>query len=96
MQKAISNKEIGIILLTEKFGREFPDGLRQNPAEGLRLLQITRFHIEGGSIHSGLPPIYRPTNSPTRRVYSSRLSRYELACDAPGTTHSSLSPGLAP
>ena len=78
------------------FGREFPDGLRQNPAEGLRLLQITRFHIEGGSIHSGLPPIYRPTNSPTRRVYSSRLSRYELACDAPGTTHSSLSPGLAP
>ena len=78
------------------FGREFPDGLRQNPAEGLRLLQITRLHIEGGSIHSGRPPIYRPTNSPTRRVYSSRLSRYELACDAPGTTHSSLSPGLAP
>ena len=25
LQKAISNKEIGIILLTEKFGREFPD-----------------------------------------------------------------------
>ena len=24
LQKAISNKEIGIILLTEKFGREFP------------------------------------------------------------------------
>ena len=96
LERTIADKEIGIILLTEKFGREFPDGLRQNPAEGLRLLQITRFHIEGGSIHSALPPIYRPTNSPTRRVYSSRLSRYELACDAPGTTHSSLSPGLAP
>ena len=25
LQKAISNKEIGIILLTEKFGREFPE-----------------------------------------------------------------------
>lgn len=25
LQTAISNKEIGIILLTEKFGREFPD-----------------------------------------------------------------------
>ena len=24
LEKAISNKEIGIILLTEKFGREFP------------------------------------------------------------------------
>ena len=25
LEKAISNKEIGIILLTEKFGREFPE-----------------------------------------------------------------------
>ena len=25
LQKAIANKEIGIILLTEKFGREFPE-----------------------------------------------------------------------
>ncbi|MDD3218245.1 MAG: V-type ATP synthase subunit F [Lachnospiraceae bacterium] len=25
LEKTISNKEIGIILLTEKFGREFPD-----------------------------------------------------------------------
>lgn len=25
LQKALANKEIGIILLTEKFGREFPD-----------------------------------------------------------------------
>ena len=25
LEKALSNKEIGIILLTEKFGREFPD-----------------------------------------------------------------------
>ena len=25
LENAISNKEIGIILLTEKFGREFPD-----------------------------------------------------------------------
>lgn len=25
LQKAIANKEIGIILLTEKFGRQFPD-----------------------------------------------------------------------
>ena len=25
LEEAISNKEIGIILLTEKFGREFPD-----------------------------------------------------------------------
>ena len=25
LEKAVSNKDIGIILLTEKFGREFPD-----------------------------------------------------------------------
>ena len=25
LEKAIANKEIGILLLTEKFGREFPD-----------------------------------------------------------------------
>lgn len=25
LEKAFSNKEIGIVLLTEKFGREFPD-----------------------------------------------------------------------
>ena len=30
LEKAISNKEIGIILLTEKFGREFPSDHR-NP-----------------------------------------------------------------
>ena len=37
LQKAISNKEIGIILLTEKFGREFPEIIDDVPVPSVTL-----------------------------------------------------------
>lgn len=46
LQKAIANKEIGIILLTEKFGREFPEII-----DDVKLHHKTPLIIEIPDIH---------------------------------------------
>ena len=49
LEKAIANKEIGILLLTEKFGREFPqivDDVKLNHKTPL-IIEIPDRHVTG-------------------------------------------------